>query len=500
MEICYQVRKRWKRGGNINWQCNFCQKDFNSSYTRVRNHLLKVGRGIGACTKVRNAELSEMQKLENDAIERSQQQAPRKVPLPPAPSSLSKKRKEDIFLSRGSSSQSSVGGSSNPIEKAFDLKSRDTLHSMIARMFYASGLPFHLARSPYYVDAWSYAANNPLVGYLPPGYNMLRITLLQREKTNIENLLHLIKFSWKEKGVSIVSDDWSDSQRRPLINFMAVNEGGPMFLKAIDCSGETKDKYFISNLLKDIINEVGYENVVHVITDNAPNCKAAGQLIEAQYPSIFWTPCVVHTLNLALKNICAARNVESNQITYGECSWILEVVDDVLLIKNFIMNHSMRLAMFNEFVSLKLLSVAETRFASSIVMLKRFKLIKQGLLSMVISDKWSCYRDDDVGKARFVKEKLLDDFWWDQIGYILSFTGPIYDMLRECDTDKPCLHLIYDMWDTMIERVKTAIYKKEGKRHEEPSTFYDVVHEILVDRWNKNNTPLHCLAHSLNPR
>ncbi|GAV72515.1 LOW QUALITY PROTEIN: Dimer_Tnp_hAT domain-containing protein, partial [Cephalotus follicularis] len=25
------------------------------------------------------------------------------------------------------------------------------------------------------------------------------------------------------------------------------------------------------------------------------------------------------------------------------------------------------------------------------------------------------------------------------------------------------------------------------------------VHEILVDRWNKSNTPLHCLAHSLNP-
>ncbi|GAV69128.1 LOW QUALITY PROTEIN: Dimer_Tnp_hAT domain-containing protein, partial [Cephalotus follicularis] len=26
------------------------------------------------------------------------------------------------------------------------------------------------------------------------------------------------------------------------------------------------------------------------------------------------------------------------------------------------------------------------------------------------------------------------------------------------------------------------------------------VHEILVDRWNKSNTHLHCLAHSLNPR
>lgn len=55
------------------------------------------------------------------------------------------------------------------------------------------------------------------------------------------------------------------------------------------------------------------------------------------------------------------------------------------------------------------------------------------------------------------------------------------------------------MWDTMVERVKTTIYKKEGKRHEKSSIFYDVVHEILIDRWNKDNTPLHFLAHSLNP-
>jgi Protein of unknown function (DUF 659) len=43
--------------------------------------------------------------------------------------------------------------------------------------------------------------------------------------------------------------------------------------------------------------------VVQVITDNVPVCKAAGMLIETQYPNIFWTPCVVHTVNLALNNI-----------------------------------------------------------------------------------------------------------------------------------------------------------------------------------------------------
>ncbi|WOK92328.1 hypothetical protein Cni_G01019 [Canna indica] len=73
-------------------------------------------------------------------------------------------------------------------------------------------------------------------------------------------------------------------------------------------------------------------------------------------------------------------------------------------------------------------------------------------------------------------------------------------MIRACDTDKPCLHLVYEMWDSMIENVKAAIYRYEGKQLGESSSFYDVVHSILIERWTVNNTPLHCLAHSLNPK
>ncbi|XP_061352433.1 uncharacterized protein LOC133297305 [Gastrolobium bilobum] len=227
-------------------------------------------------------------------------------------------------------------------------------------MFYSAGLSFTLARNPYFQAAFTFAADNNIGGYMSPSYNSLRTTLLHKEKENIDKLCAPIRAGWKDKGVSIVSDGWSDSQRRPLINFMAVSD--------------------------------------------------------------------------AVKNICAAKNVENNQIAYEECSWISDIVGNVSSIKNFIMNHSMRLSMFNEFVGMKLLSIAETRFASMIVMLKRFKLIKCGLQNM------------------------------------------------------------------MIVKVKKAIYFHELKRMDETSTFYEVVHGILVDRWTKHSTPLHSLAHALNPK
>ena len=167
----------------------------------------------------------------------------------------------------------------------------EIVDSEIVRMFYTERLSFHFARYPYYARAFKSASQ--LLDYVPPGYNALKTTLLQKEKSNIENLLELIKKTWNEKGVSICSDGWSNAQRKPLINIMAVSEGGPMFLKAINCEGETKDKHFIANLLINTIQEIGPQKVVQVITDNAAACKAVGHIVKAKFRHIFWTPCVV---------------------------------------------------------------------------------------------------------------------------------------------------------------------------------------------------------------
>ena len=163
------------------------------------------------------------------------------------------------------------------------------------------------------------------------------------------------------------------------------------------------------------------------------------------FPQIYWTHCVVHTLNLTLKNIYAPKNVDNNRETYIIFEWITKVHGDALQIMNFIMNHSMRLAIFNRFSSLKLLSSENTRFASIVVMLKRFKLIRHALEAMVMSEQWVQYRDDDQEKAKFVRERIVDEDWWEKIIYILDFTGPIYDMIRICDTNKPCLYLVYEL-------------------------------------------------------
>ena len=120
---------------------------------------------------------------------------------------------------------------------------------------------------------------------------------------------------------------------------MVASNGGPKFIKAINGSSEYKDKHFIVELLKDAMKEIVYKKVIQVITNNANVMKVAGALIKGEYPKIFWTTCVVHTLNLTLKNICATKKTEKNKVTCEEHSWIICIADDASFIRVFIINH-----------------------------------------------------------------------------------------------------------------------------------------------------------------
>jgi len=295
--------KQGAKGRSWSFKCNICGETKSGSYSRVRANLLGIkNAGIAPCKKVTRCERLNMQRLEDEFEKKKSESGARAVPLPWETSSVAssafKKRKSSI----------------SPLERAFGIEVRDQLDQEIARMFYTGGLPFNLAGNPHYQRSFQFATDNKIDDYVLPGYNKLRTTLLHKERDHVEQLLEPVKLSWKEKGVSIVSDGWSDPTRKPLINFFATSENGPLFLKAVNCFGEVKDKFFISDLMKDVLNEVGHQNVAQIITVNATNCKAAGEIIECTYPHIYWTPCVVHTHNLVLKNICAAKNVEGDAI------------------------------------------------------------------------------------------------------------------------------------------------------------------------------------------
>jgi hypothetical protein len=98
---------------------------------------------------------------------------------------------------------------------------------------------------------------------------------------------------------------------------------------------QNTDELFIK-----FIEDVGVDSCVQIITDNAPICKAAGMIVEAKYPQIFWTPCIVHSLNLALKSI--ALDVTS----------MGSLIEEAHHIHNFIQNYTNALTTYKEYTSI----------------------------------------------------------------------------------------------------------------------------------------------------
>ena len=56
-------------------------------------------------------------------------------------------------------------------------------------------------------------------------------------------------------------------------------------------------------LLANVVEEVGVANVVQVIADSVANYVATRRLLCANYATIFWTPGVVHCIDLMLEDI-----------------------------------------------------------------------------------------------------------------------------------------------------------------------------------------------------
>ena len=164
------------------------------------------------CTKVSNEYLAEMQQLDEMSKEAEQKRKPKLVSLPTQSSNISS------YISTPPSQpyeKRKLPGNST-LDKSFNNQCREHLDFLFARAFYSAGLPFQLAKNPYFIEMIKYAANNNLAGYIPPDYNKLRITLLQKEMAHIEKLLRSIENIWKEKSLSIVSDGWTDVQKSHL--------------------------------------------------------------------------------------------------------------------------------------------------------------------------------------------------------------------------------------------------------------------------------------------
>eukprot|EP00253_Pinus_taeda_P025659 PITA_25659 len=266
---------------------------------------------------------------------------------------------------------------------------RNDVDSKVYRFLYACGIPFNVLRSPYWHEMVS-AINDAPKGYKIPRYDKARTVGLDHEKAKISHSLNRMTSSWTDHGVSIISDGWTNVKGKSLISVLVMSVSGAIFLTAHDYSDNFKTTINIAEALLETIDCIGPYNVIQVITNNAPNCKAAGAIIEDKYPNIFWFGCLVHTLNLLMHDFVKNKN--------AQYKWIGDLYKKGKQMIKFITNHSNTHGLFHSHSRLELLKIAKTRFGSYYLTFRHLLKVRESLDRMVSIPHWQM--DTMLGKLK----------------------------------------------------------------------------------------------------
>ncbi|KAK1588511.1 hypothetical protein Q3G72_024175 [Acer saccharum] len=181
-------------------------------------------------------------------------------------------------------------------------EARDKTYMDIGRFFFENGIAYNVVKSPSFINMCR-SIGNFGHGLKPPTPYELSTTILNAEEENTKAIVADVKKTWTQTRVSIMSDGWKDMRGRQLINFLVNNPHGTVFLKSIDASNVVKNATLLFNLLDEVVEEVGEDIVVQVVTDNASNYKKAGEMLMKKRTRLWWTPCTAHCIDLILEKI-----------------------------------------------------------------------------------------------------------------------------------------------------------------------------------------------------
>ncbi|XP_039145602.1 uncharacterized protein LOC120282824 [Dioscorea cayenensis subsp. rotundata] len=279
-------------------------------------------------------------------------------------------------------------------------------------------------------------------------------------------------------GCTIIGDGWTDSRQRSLINFLVYSPKGISFIKSVDASGFITSAETLCNLFSEIIEIVGPKNVVHMVTDNGANSKAAERKITEKYVNIYWSACAAHSINLIMKDISEMPTIHSLAILASK-------------ITVFIYNHKWVLNWLrNQPNWTEIIRPGVTRFATTFIALKSLHDHRSHLQALVVSSNFKKFLN--MQKGREVKQIILDENFWRNCLIMVKIMGPLIRLLRICDSDeKLAMGYVYDGKYRARKGIK-ELFKK--KKH-----LYKPYTSIIKERWNSTlRTGIHVLAYWLN--
>jgi len=316
-------------------------------------------------------------------------------------------------------------GTSQPTLEHCTKKSKEAkeiVDDHVADFFYENAIAFNVINSrSFEIMVESIGQYGP--GYRAPTFREIREELLERAVQRTTELRKKHEEAWKEYGCTIMSDGWTDTSRRHLINFLANSPAGTFFLGSVDASSEVADAQMLADLLEKQIDKVGKEYVVQIVTDNGANFKAAGRILMERIPHLFWTPCAAHCLNLMMQDI-------------GQIKEFNTTINMAKKLSRFLYKHGRLLEFMRKKIDGDLVRPAVTRFATSYLTLASMFQKRQGLKALFVSPQWSSSAWSKSAEGQQCERIVLSAPFWTKVQTCLKASQPLLIALRIADGDE----------------------------------------------------------------
>ncbi|KAL5799447.1 hypothetical protein ACOSQ3_032529 [Xanthoceras sorbifolium] len=318
-------------------------------------------------------------------------------------------------------------------------------------------------------------------GFKPPTRYQLSGPLLKEEFDSTKEALQQQQQEWKLGGCSIMTDAWIDRKRRSIMNLCVNCRRGTTFVSSKESSEEAHTGEHIFDYVFKCIEEVGPENVVQVVTDNASNNMAAAKLLKDRMPHIFWSSCATHTINLMLEGI-------------GKIPKFKKTLDSAKVFTIFIYAHHKTLWLMRTYTKKgEIIRPGVTRFASAFLTLQSLVEKKESLRNMFTSTEWENCKWSRTAKGKAAYSTVLNMNFWNGVTLCLKVFAPLVKVLRLVDGDvKPSMGFLYGELKNAKEEIKVVLRNNVSVYR----PILDIIDSKAKDRLD---TPLHKTAYLLNP-
>ncbi|KAI3861943.1 hypothetical protein MKW98_018226 [Papaver atlanticum] len=466
-------------------RCNYCGKEI-AGRPRLKEHLGGIGKDVLHCLKVPEDVKVQMKK---DVMERRNTKFLKSLKsrgLPKTKSgsnddphkqkgnhvssqpSLSRKRNQCTIIEFGLKKKDEMAGSLiNPeqsnalstrkIEKEAEDNSSKQIQRCIGRFFFEKGIDFSAANSPTFQKMIRAFVGRGSAVYKVPNCNDLKGWILQEElRAMQENFIHFVV----------------DSPR------------GPIFMKSADVSDIIGDVVAMVPLFSGVIEEVGVQNVVQIISyTTLGSLSAVGKRLTEKYRAISWTVCAAQCMGLILEKI-------------GMLDPWRGVLDKAKDITKFIYTHETVLKLMKKHTSgVELVSSRRIRSLTPFLILERIESQKNNLKIMFSSLEWKSSALASTADGTHVTDLVTGvSSFWTEARMLLKGSRPLIRALHLISggDSKSQLGYIYETMDQVKEAIKEN-YKDQKIKYQ---PFWTVIDGV----WNNHlRSPIHSAAFFLNP-